>query len=35
MIGNNVLGAGESFLDFFFALSWVIAGACCLLLLLC
>jgi hypothetical protein len=35
MIGKNILGARESFLDFFFALSWVIAGACCLLLLLC
>jgi hypothetical protein len=35
LIARNVLGPGENFLSFFVTLSWVIAGTCVVLLILC
>jgi hypothetical protein len=35
LLARNVLGPGQNFLGFFLTLSWVLAGACLLLLLPC
>lgn len=35
LLGRNLFNAGESFLSFFITLSWVVAGACLVLLIPC